>query len=120
MLGILYNVGITNWPRSIHVDKNNLKYNWNQNEAESINKDLIYVMRNLIYELNYQPEIFPTACNSIQFEYEKENGDYLEFELVSKENVEIFEMLNNGNEKHDSCKADSIEINKILDKFYKK
>lgn len=104
----------------------NLKYNWNQNGAESIKKDLIYVMRNLICELNYQPEIFSTACNSIQFEYEKENGDYLEFELVSKETVEIFEMLNNGNEKHDSCKADSIEINKILDKldkldkFYKK
>ena len=95
----------------------NLKYNWNQNDAESIKKDLIYVMRNLIYELNYQLEIFPTACNSIQFEYENENGDYLEFELVSKKTVEIFEMLNNGNEKHDSCKADSIEINKILDKF---
>lgn len=95
-----------------------LKYNWDLYGAEPISKDLIDIMRNLIYGLKYQPEIFPTACNSIQFEYEKKNGDYLEFELVDEETVKIFKLYNNETEKYSSCRPNVATINKVLNEFY--
>ena len=45
-------------------------------------------MRNLIH----QPKIFPTGRQTIQLEYEKRNGDYLEFELF-EEKVVVFNVL---------------------------
>lgn len=95
-----------------------LEYNWNLYGAEPISKDLINIMRNLIYGLKYQPEIFPTGCESIQFEYEKDNGDYLEFELVDEETIEIFRMYSDGTEKYDSCKPNANDINKVVSEFY--
>lgn len=60
-----------------------LKYNWNDNNAEPfeniiIDRALFFITSDL---LKYQPEIFPTARHSIQLEYEKANGDYLEIEI---------------------------------------
>ena len=95
-----------------------LKHNWNLYGAEPISKDLIDIMRNLIYGLKYQPEIFPTVCESIQFEYEKDNGDYLEFELIDEETIEIFRMYSDGTEKYDSCKPNVDDINKVVSEFY--
>lgn len=96
-----------------------LKYNWDLHGAKPISKDLIAIMKNLIYGLKYQPEIFPTACGSIQFEYEKDNGDYLEFELIDKETIKIFKMDSERNEEYNSCRPNTDNINAILDKFYK-
>ena len=95
-----------------------LKYNWDLYGAEPISKDLIDIMRNLIYGLKYQPEIFPTVCESIRFEYEKDNGDYLEFELIDEETIEIFRMYSDGTEKYDSCRPNVATINKVLNEFY--
>ncbi len=58
-----------------------LKYNWNENGAEPFSSDLIEKCKNLLSYLIYTPFISPTACGSIQFEYEKDSGDYLEFEI---------------------------------------
>lgn len=95
-----------------------LKYNWDLHGAKPISKDLIAIMKNLIYELKYQPEIFPTAYGSIQFEYENKNKDYLEFELIDKETIKIFKMDSEGNEEYNSCKPNADNINAMLDKFY--
>ena len=34
-------------------------------------------------ELDYQPEVFPTARRTIQMEYELDDNSYLEFEVYS-------------------------------------
>lgn len=96
-----------------------LKHNWDLYGAEPISKDLIDIMRNLIYKLKYQPEIFPTSCNSIQFEYDNTKGDYLEFELIDSDTVKIFKLDSKGNEEYNSCRPNADNINAILDKFYK-
>lgn len=58
-----------------------LERNWNDNEAEPFSDDLISKTKEILPSLEVQPQIFPTARNSIQLEYEKENNDYLEFEI---------------------------------------
>jgi len=47
--------------------------------------------------LRFQPDVFPTGRNSVQFEYEKRNGDYLEIELF--ENKCSLFIIENGVEK---------------------
>ena len=43
-----------------------------------------------------QPRIFPTARNSIQFEYEKQDGEYLEFELFEDGRLKKFSYSGGG------------------------
>lgn len=55
--------------------------NWNGNDASKFSKDLIEKVKYIIENISVQPSVFPVARDSIQFEYTKDNGDYLEFEL---------------------------------------
>jgi len=76
---------------------------WNGYDAEPLSASLIENVKELFVSLsNYQPEIFPTGHNSIQLEFENDNGDYLEFEIfengtasmyLSKENEEVEELI---------------------------
>lgn len=66
-----------------------LENNWNNNGANSISAKLIEKCREIVMQLAAEPFICPTACGSIQFEYEKENGDYLEFEIY-EDRIEVF------------------------------
>ena len=91
--------------------------NWNGNGAESIPLSLISKMRGLVLTLSHQPDIFPTACNSIQFEYEKEDGSYLEFELF-EEQLKLFAIDRVGAESTRLLTFDAQEINKVVDNFY--
>lgn len=46
-----------------------------------------------------EPFVCPTACGSIQFEYEKDNGDYLEFEIY-EDRIEVYlDTLSDGEEE---------------------
>ena len=47
-----------------------LKENWNGNGASPFSKTVIKKVRALIKALLIQPEVFPTALNTIQFEYD--------------------------------------------------
>lgn len=66
-----------------------LKDNWNDNGASAFSSKLIEKCRGIVMQLASEPFICPTACGSIQFEYEKENGDYLEFEIY-EDRIECF------------------------------
>ena len=57
-----------------------LEEGWDLYKATSFSNSLIEFCRNMLLKLNRQPEIFPTANNSIQFEFEN-NDDYLEIEI---------------------------------------
>ena len=50
-----------------------LRDNWNLNGAKAFTDSLIKKGRDLILFLEIQPEIFPTACESLQLEYDRED-----------------------------------------------
>lgn len=89
-----------------------LEYNWNDNEAEPIDKTICDNVLNIIYEVIIQPKIFPTANDSIQLEYYDKNdrNKYLEFE-VFKDYINVYEILSDSKEK--SYIINSISTNKI-------
>lgn len=75
-----------------------LEDNWNNNGANAFSAKLIEKCRGIAMQLAAEPFICPTACGSIQFEYEKENGDYLEFEIY-EDRIEVFLDTTSGGEQ---------------------
>ncbi len=69
-----------------------LKHNWNNNGAEPITEDVIIKATSvlpLFYKYINTLEVFPTARNSIQFEYENEKYKQIELEVFS-DHIEYF------------------------------
>lgn len=95
-----------------------LKDNWNENGARAFSIELITKVRNIITFLDVQPEVFPTACDSIQLEYDKVDGSHMEIELMEKGDAEIFLIDNMGNEKFFNVQACFESINKAVNVFY--
>ncbi len=93
----------------------NLKQNWNNNNANPFNDKLIYKAFNILTSLNYSPEVFPTGRDSIQFEFEKDNGDYLEFEIFATK-ILSFSMINDITSEKKLSRIN--QINRILNQFY--
>jgi hypothetical protein len=60
----------------------NLEPGWNGKGSESFSDKVLNIAMSFINlpNLKYQPSVFPTGRLSIQFEYEKSNGNYLEIE----------------------------------------
>lgn len=78
-----------------------LKCNWNGNGASPFSQKLVEKCRRILAQLAAEPFVCPTACGSIQFEYEKANGDYLEFE-VYEDRIEVFlDTIEKGEEEFD-------------------
>ena len=59
--------------------------NWNENGAKRFSDKLIAKCYSILFELTVFPEIFPVADGSIQFEFEKSDGSYLEFDIFENE-----------------------------------
>ena len=95
-----------------------LQDNWNANGAKAFSAGLISKVRNIIVFLEIQPEIFPTACESLQLEYDKQDGSHMEIELTENGNAEIFTVDNMGCESAMSIQTDIELINKVVSDFY--
>lgn len=96
-----------------------LKKNWNGNNAEPISQKIIDVVRGLICILgDKQPDIFPTACDSLQIEYEKNNGEYLEFEFLNNNVVKWFSIDRSSKETYGEFEYDINTIKGMVDDFY--
>ena len=90
----------------------NLKKGWNGYDAKPISTTLVEMVKEALVSLStYQPEVFPTGRNSIQLEYEKENGDYLEFEIFEDGKVSMY--LSKGNEEVEKLITAKIPLEKI-------
>jgi hypothetical protein len=97
-----------------------LKDNWNHNSAPAFNPDLLRLTRWLVVSLPVQPEIFPTACNSIQLEYGNESKEYLEFEVCINKII-AFMVDKKGQESEVTLKLDEyIKINNMVADFYER
>lgn len=92
-----------------------LGQNWNDHDANPFTDELIEKAFNILTSLSYSSEVFPTGRNSIQFEFKKDNEDYLEFEVFD-DKILRFSMIN-GNPIEEEL-SDSIQINQILTQFY--
>ena len=73
-----------------------LKKNWNQYGAEPLSEKVLSLADRIVSILPHEPFIAPTACNTIQFEWEFPDKDYLEFEIGDSDFVKIFRMFPNG------------------------
>lgn len=106
---------ITNLKRLSEIEK--LPNNWNNNGAERISENVIKTIRKLLMTLTFQPEIFPTACDAVQLEWENENDEYLEMEVLEDE-INVFQIDRDGNEKQSSIAVDLSRIKNIVEEFY--
>ena len=61
-----------------------LKEDWNGYGAKSFSPKLIDIFKRIINDLEFQPKIFPTGRQSVQFQYELKNRSYLEFEIFGE------------------------------------
>lgn len=91
--------------------------NWNGYGARPFSHKHLAQVKGILLDIPIQPEVFPTASSSIQFEYEKSTGDYLEFELFSNECIKMFRIIG---ELEDEREITSItEMKDIINEFYK-
>ena len=67
-----------------------LEENWNGYGAKPFSSILIRDAENVIRGICTQPEIFPTADDTIQLEFEKTDGSYLEIQISENDTYEVF------------------------------
>lgn len=91
--------------------------NWDGNGAKAFDKQLIARVKDLIGALDVQLEIFPLSYGSIQMEYTKEDGSYLEIEVNLNDAWDVFEVNGNGKESAFSVAANAETINKAVKDF---
>lgn len=98
-----------------------LKDNWNDNNAKKFSSELIFVVKNILENIVEQPEIFPTANNSIQMEYELIDNSYLEFEIF-EDKIICLEVPQRNYSKHKEqiIPNDIKIINNIVNNFFER
>lgn len=106
---------ITNLKRLSEIEK--LPDDWNNNGAEKISSNVIKRVRKLLMGIEFQPEIFPTACDAIQLEWENKNEEYLEMEVLD-ESINVFKIDSEGNESQSTVDYDEETIKAIVREFY--
>ncbi len=94
-----------------------LDTNWNGNNAEPFSDTIIQRALDIINSpsLKFQPDVFPTGRQSIQFEYEKSNGNYLEIEIF-EDNYSAYSEIKNEETEFESISLD--DIFRLVNEFY--
>lgn len=106
---------ITNIKRLSEIEK--LSDNWNNNGAGKIPISIIKSVRKLLMTIEFQPEIFPTACDALQLEWENNRDEYLEMEVLEG-SVNVFQIDSEGNESQRGIVFDSEVIKQMVRDFY--
>lgn len=105
---------LNNFKKLFDISK--LEDNWNFSGAKPISETIIFDCLNIINGIKIQPQIFPTARDSIQFEYEKENEDYLEFEIFC-DKIVMFSII--GDQENEEEIPNNIDkINEVVLNFH--
>lgn len=92
-----------------------LKDNWNGYGAGKFHKAFIEKVKELLLTLERAPKIFPTGRNSIQFEFKKKNGDYIEYEIYENGNINFLRTINDEDEEGSINKE---SLNEHISSFY--
>ena len=83
-----------------------LKQGWNGKDAPAMPHELIEKVRWIVEQLDIQPELFPTAMQTIQFEYDNARQDHMEIEVGSADTAEVFLACHNGAESYEKLLVD--------------
>lgn len=94
-----------------------LPRNWNGNGAHRFAKKTIKKAKSLLIDLNLQPQVFPTANNSIQIEFDGENGAYLEFQITKSAQLSYFWVKKDGSETSGIVPCSPYSVNQLLESF---
>lgn len=98
-----------------------LKDNWNDNNAKKFSPELISIVKNILENIVEQPEIFPTANNSIQMEYELIDNSYLEFEIFEDKIICLEVPQRNYSKYKEQIVPNDIKIiNNIVNNFFER
>ena len=95
-----------------------LKDNWDDFDALAPRADAIQLARKLICRLNIQPEVFPTPDGGVQIEYVGKNKEHLNIEILSKNKVNVFEMISLKDFNKTTISYNIDEINRRIESFY--
>lgn len=95
----------------------NLNEGWNGNGAPAIPSKVIRKVRALIKALNIQPEIFPTALETIQLEFDNAGHDHMEIEISESDKAEVFVVPYDDSEYTEVIKSTAAAINKKVAAF---
>lgn len=95
-----------------------LKKNWNGNGASPFQPKLIAKVTGLLRDLQIQPEIFPTAIQTIQLEYDNSRHDHMEIEIGTDTIAEVFIVTYQGNEILEQISSDASVLNERILAFY--
>lgn len=95
-----------------------LEDGWDGDGAGAFSAALIQTVRDIVVSLDRQPEIFPTACDTIQMEYDHEDGSYLEIEISDDNRAKVFSVDCNGEERLSFVEACPYAICEVVSSFY--
>lgn len=92
----------------------NFKTNWNGYSGEAFDEALIEKIEDILSDLDYQPQIFPTGRGTIQIEKYIDDDNLIEIEISNKE---VFAyQVKKGNEKEAKISLD--EVNNLISELY--
>ncbi len=95
-----------------------LKDDWNGNGAPAFTGILIDKVADIIRRLPIQPEIFPTALQTIQLEYDNSRHDHMEIEIDGSDTASVFIVPYSGNESEESIPSDIASLTERVMQFY--
>jgi len=94
----------------------NFQDNWNGYGAAPFSKELLDISEHILMNLDHQPEVFPIAGGAIQFEYDRDDGAYLEFEIMDDLKAHCYAEFPNGIEEESDMEVG--RINEVVNEFY--
>lgn len=86
-------------------------------EQFDLNSGLRERCADVLYLLPKQPDLFRTSRDSMQMEYERRNGDYLEFELY-EDRIEWFLILNDEESEGEFSHQNKEKVKEIYERYY--
>ena len=92
-----------------------LPANWDGCGAQGFSQFLLLTVNQILRGLRVQPEVFPTARQSLQLEYHK-GADYLEFEIFKNLRVNKFQFIDG--QASQELDIPSTSIDTIVREFY--
>ena len=90
-------------------------FNGNTVNENAFSDKLVNRVATILSKLKNQPEVFPTGVNTIQIEFEKSNGEYLEFEFFEDGKISKFYL---NSIKSYLCNVSEKNIFKSVKEFY--
>ena len=91
--------------------------NWNGYDAEPFAEDFLNFIEGMLPNLKKQPQIFPVSDGSIQFEYDGENGKYLEVQLSRDNQMKCYFEADDGRFVEQAGMTDYSVINIMAEKL---